>query len=138
VLADVQGPEAAAIHAPIYAEKLYQPDVRERLRLAREVPGWRHVAALARMREITQEVRQALAPYDAVVLPTVLIPPPPLEEDPSAVREPLLRNTRLASLTGLPAVSVPVTETGVQLVGVDYARVMAAAAWVENTVHTPL
>jgi aspartyl-tRNA(Asn)/glutamyl-tRNA(Gln) amidotransferase subunit A len=75
-------------------------------------------------------VDEALAEYDALVLPTLPIPAPPLgaatvnvagTEEP--VRNVMLRLTQLFNLTGHPAISIPCGRTagglpcGLQLAG---------------------
>lgn len=142
-LTDLQGPEAAAVHAGIFPEKAddYQAETRALLEAARQVPGWRYVRALERRKEIVRAAEEALKEVDAVVMPTVPILAPLLEEP--GVRPMLLRNTRFASLTGLAAVSLPMPvegplPAGLQIVGLDETRVLAAAAWLENALDRSL
>ncbi|MFI6598436.1 amidase [Nonomuraea sp. NPDC050536] len=142
-LADLQGPEAAAVHEGIFLEKAdqYQAGTRDMLEAAARVPGWRYVRALRRRKEIIAAAEEALRGVDAVVMPTVPILAPRLDEPD--VRQKLLRNTRFASLTGLPAVSLPMPvegplPAGLQVVGLDETRVLAAAAWLENALDQSL
>jgi Asp-tRNA(Asn)/Glu-tRNA(Gln) amidotransferase A subunit family amidase len=136
---DLQGPEAAAVHAG-FVNDLYQPDVQERLRAAAEVPGWRYVRAQAEAVAITSAVADLLGGLDAVLLPTVPILAPaidaPAAEMPD-IRDRLLRNTRLANLTGHPAISVPLPTTaglpiGLQVLAVDDSHAWRAAEWISQ------
>jgi Asp-tRNA(Asn)/Glu-tRNA(Gln) amidotransferase A subunit family amidase len=140
---DVQGPEAAAVHAGRDTTG-YQPDVRERLREAAQVPGWRYVTATAHAAELAGAVTDLLRGLDAVLLPTVPIVAPPLdaiEVDGYGVRNRLLRNTRLANLVGLPAMSLPMPSeglpAGLQVLAAHNTRAFATAAWIEEVLHRP-
>jgi len=79
---------------------------------------------------LRREVDQALSGFDALVLPTLPIPAPPLGatavrvgSKEESVRSLMLRLTQLFNLTGHPAVSLPCGRTttglpcGLQLVG---------------------
>jgi len=78
----------------------------------------------------------ALRGVDAIVGPTLAIEPPPIEaaSDP-AVAARLVANTRLANLTGLPALSVPVPgvplPVGMQLEAATDPGILSVAAAVE-------
>jgi len=139
---DIQGPEAAAVHAGTFPARAdaYQPDVRERLRAAAEVRGWRYVLARERAVALSAEVDRVLRTVDGVLLPTVPILAPPLDAQEaevsgrrSTVRELLLRNTRPLNVTGHPAVSIPVQgaklPVGLQVIARDDALVLALAEW---------
>lgn len=135
---DVQGPEAAAIHAG-RDTTLYQPDVQQRLREAAQVPGWRHVRAKTHAARLAAVTRDSIRDLDAVLMPMVPIVAPPLdatEVDGYPVRDRLLRNTRMANLFGLPAISVPMPAdglpAGVQVIAAHTGRAFATAAWIES------
>ena len=147
-LADLQGPEAAAIHADAMAGRAedYQPDVRDRLRLAAEVPGWRYVRARSRVAELTSAIDGLLNSVDAVLLPTVPIVAPSLDttdvELPTGrvpVRAALLRYTRAVNVTGHPAISLPLSPAGLpvglQVVATDNQKAFAVAEWVAAAVE---
>jgi aspartyl-tRNA(Asn)/glutamyl-tRNA(Gln) amidotransferase subunit A len=126
--------DAAAYHAPMLermADK-YTPPVRERLELGRYILAEDYVRALEAQEVLRREVDAALAGYDALVLPTLPIPAPPLgaatmrigtADEP--VRSLMLRLTQLFNLTGHPAVALPMGNTpaglpcSMQLVGSD-------------------
>jgi aspartyl-tRNA(Asn)/glutamyl-tRNA(Gln) amidotransferase subunit A len=137
--ADLQGPEAAANHAGRSTE-LYQPDVRQRLREAAALPLDQYDVARAKAAAITKAMNDLLRQVDAVITPTVLTTAPPIdavstEAGSLAVRAQLLRNTRLANLTGHPAMTVPLPSSGLpvglQVIAIDNGQAAAIAGWVE-------
>ncbi len=135
---DLQGPEAVANHAGRTTDA-YQPDVQLRLKEAAEVPAWRYVQARRDAETIRAQVQTLLNQYDAVVLPTVPLVAPLIAEvadleRSTAVRAQLMRNTRLANLTGFPAISVPLPvrglPVGLQVVARDNEIAAATAGWI--------
>jgi len=88
-------------------------------------------------RSFSSEVDQALEGYDALVLPTMPVVPPTLE-DAQDMRAliPLTALVRPFNLSGHPAVTIPIKTAGglpagIQLIGRknDDARICAAAEW---------
>ncbi len=125
-------PEAAAYHAHSLesAPERYTKNVRLRLEMGRYVLAEDYVRAQAARAVLRAEVDAALAGCDALVLPTLPIPAPPIGAStvdvagtPQPVRSMMLRMTQLFNLTGHPAISLPMGETaaglpcGLQLVG---------------------
>jgi hypothetical protein len=113
---DLQGPEAVANHIGRSTD-VYQPDVQLRLKEAAEVPAWRYVQARRDTETIRARVKAVLDRHDAVVLPTVPLVAPPISavadlSGSTAVRAQLMRNTRLANLTGFPAITLPLPVRG--------------------------
>jgi aspartyl-tRNA(Asn)/glutamyl-tRNA(Gln) amidotransferase subunit A len=125
--------DAAAYHAATLESmpERYTPNVRLRLEMGRYILAEDYVRALAGRDVLRREVDAALAERDALVLPTLPIPPPPIgaatvtvggTEEP--VRNLMLRLTSLFNLTGHPAIALPggTTSSGLpcstQLVGV--------------------
>jgi aspartyl-tRNA(Asn)/glutamyl-tRNA(Gln) amidotransferase subunit A len=124
--------DAAAYHA-VTLETMperYTEPVRLRLEMARHVLAEDYVRALAGREVLRREVDAALAQHDALVLPALAIPAPPIGaatvrvgQSTEPVRNVMLRLTQLFNLTGHPAISVPMGCTsaglpcGLQLVG---------------------
>ena len=124
--------DAAAYHATTLetVPERYTPPVRLRLEMGRYIMAEDYVRALAGREVLKREVDAALAQHDAVVLPTLPIPAPPLGANSvqvgattEPVRNVMLRLTQLFNITGHPAISIPSGQTsaglpcGVQLVG---------------------
>ena len=139
--------------APYHAAALetmperYTAPVRMRLEMARYVLAEDYTRALAGREQMRREVDDALSGYDALVLPTVPIPAPPLGAatvDFNGTREPvrnvMLRLTQLFNITGHPAISLPCGKTpaglpiGLQLVGTrgQTDQLLHVAAGVED------
>ena len=141
--------DAAAYHAATL-EKMperYTPNVRLRLEMARYVLAEDYVRALDGREVLRREVDLALGEYDALILPTLAIPAPPIGAESVSVggkteqvRAVMLKLTQLFNLTGHPAVTLPCGDTadglpvGLQLVGktLDTERLMHAALGVEQ------
>jgi amidase len=115
-----------------------EPERQELLRpLTRWLAGWgagvsgpEFGLAIGAMRRFAAQALGALAPYDAVLTPTLATPPPPVgelrdDEDPSRDFEEQKRFTPWTSawnVTGMPAVSLPLHQTAAGLpVGVMLA-----------------
>jgi len=128
----IQLPEASAYHASVLERRPgdYTPSVRLRLEMGRYVLAEDYVRALRGREVLRREVDAALEGCDALLLPTLPIPAPPLgaasvslggRNEP--VRGLMLRQTQLFDLTGHPAVTLPCSRTasgmpcGLQLVG---------------------
>lgn len=141
-------PEAAAFHAPLldrYADK-YSPGVRLRLEMGRYVLAEDYLRAM-RMRDVlTAAVEAALGTCDALLLPGLAIPAPPIGAasvgvggSPEPVRAVMLRLTQLFNLTGHPAIVLPAGDgddrlpRAIQIVGRrhDTTRLLRIAAAAE-------
>jgi len=126
--------DAAAYHATMLDAKpdRYTTPVRLRLEMGRHILAEDYVRALNGRELLRREVDAALVDHDALVLPTLPIPAPPLgastmevgaEKKSESVRNLMLRLTQLFNLTGHPAISLPCGRTsaglpcGLQLVG---------------------
>jgi aspartyl-tRNA(Asn)/glutamyl-tRNA(Gln) amidotransferase subunit A len=125
-------PEAAAYHARTLdrAPDQYSPGVRLRLELGRYVLAEDYVRAQRGRLVLAAEIDDALRGRDALILPTLPIPAPPIGASTVSIdgiehpiRAVMLRLTQLFDLTGHPAISLPAGTTdsglpcGVQLVG---------------------
>ena len=124
--------EAAAVHAATLERQPldYSPPVRLRLELGRYVLAEDYVRAQRGREALGLAVDAALAGREALVLPALAIPAPPLGAasvviggETASLRSLMLRLTQLFNATGHPAISIPcgLTATGLpcglQLVG---------------------
>jgi aspartyl-tRNA(Asn)/glutamyl-tRNA(Gln) amidotransferase subunit A len=141
--------EAGAYHAPALESipERYTAAVRLRLEMARYVQAEDYVRALSFRSVLAAEVDAALAGRDALVLPSLPIPAPPLGTESMTIdgaahpiRALMLRLTQLFNLTGHPAISLPCGTTreglpcGLQLVGARAAtdQLLGSALAVEG------
>jgi aspartyl-tRNA(Asn)/glutamyl-tRNA(Gln) amidotransferase subunit A len=117
-------PEATACHAATLASapERYTRNVRLRLEMGRYVLAEDYVRAQTARDVLRAEVDAALDGCDALVLPTLPIPAPPIGAPtvdvggtPQQVRPMMLRQTQLFNLTGHPAVSLPIGDTAAGL-----------------------
>lgn len=124
--------DAAEYHARTLLSRPgdYTPNVRLRLEMARYVLAEDYIRALRGKAIIAHEVDRALDGVDALVLPALAIPAPPIgaatmpvKGGPEAVRALMLRCSQPFNLSGHPALSLPCGATqgglpiGLQLVG---------------------
>jgi aspartyl-tRNA(Asn)/glutamyl-tRNA(Gln) amidotransferase subunit A len=124
--------DAAAYHAATLdtMPERYTPNVRMRLEMGRYLLAEDYVRALAGRDALRREVDAALTQHDALVLPTLPIPAPPIGAATvdvagrtEQVRAMMLRLTQPFNVSGHPAISIPVGTTrsglpvGMQLVG---------------------
>jgi aspartyl-tRNA(Asn)/glutamyl-tRNA(Gln) amidotransferase subunit A len=124
--------DAAEYHARTLAARPqdYTTPVRLRLEMARYVLAEDYVRALRGKALIAREVDRALDGVDALVLPALAIPAPPIgaqtmpvKGGADAVRTLMLRCTQPFNLSGHPAISIPCGRSrdglpiGFQLVG---------------------
>ncbi len=125
-------PDAAAYHGSALdtMPDKYTPNVRLRLEMGRYMLAEDYVRALQGRDALRREVDAALTQHDALLVPTLPIPAPPLGAatvdvagKPEAVRAMMLRLTQPFNVSGHPAISIPAGATktglpvGVQLVG---------------------
>jgi aspartyl-tRNA(Asn)/glutamyl-tRNA(Gln) amidotransferase subunit A len=147
--------EAASVHERWLRERPedYGADVRARLRRGQFFSATHYLRAQRVRALLMEEVGQLVRSWAALVLPTIPFVAPRIDQDAvsigdrtSDVRSTATRMTRLANLTGLPAITVPCgcgergLPVGLQVVGrpMDEATVLAIAhAYEQATVwHT--
>jgi aspartyl-tRNA(Asn)/glutamyl-tRNA(Gln) amidotransferase subunit A len=124
--------DAAEYHARTLAARPgdYTTPVRLRLEMARYVLAEDYIRAMRGKAIIAREVDRALDGVDALVLPALAVPAPPLgaatmpvKGGPDQVRTLMLRCSQPFNLSGHPAMSIPCGRTrdglpiGLQLVG---------------------
>ena len=151
----IHSSEGATFHARTLdaQPERYTPVVRRRLELGRYVMAEDYVRAMEGRDLLRGEVEAALKDCDALLLPTLPIPAPPVgvetmtiggREEP--VRALMLRLTQLFNVTGHPAISIPCRATpgrlpsGLQLVGHLHQteRLLSVADIVEQLVRVSL
>ena len=140
--------EAYAVHERSLADHgaAYSPDVRARLELGRDLTARDVIRADRQATEINRQMAAIMAKVDLLVTPTTPIPAPfietgSLDYDGQVIdgHQALGRFTRLAALTGQPALSLPAgfsadgLPIGLQLIGDWFRddRLLAAAAGFE-------
>ena len=138
-------PEAYAWHRALLAEKaaLYDPRVAARIRRGAEMSAADYVDLCATRARLIAAMDAATAPFDALILPTVPIVPPPIDAcaedvDYWRLNAQTLRNTSLVNFLDRPAFSLPChrpgeAPAGLMVVGetMGDARLFAIAAGVE-------
>lgn len=128
----IHSSEGATFHARTLDSEpeRYTPVVRRRLELGRYVLAQDYARAMDGREVLRREVDAALEGCDALLLPTLPIPAPPIGAEMMAiggreepVRALMLRLTQLFNVTGHPAIALPCGVTssglpvGLQLVG---------------------
>ncbi len=124
--------DAAAYHAATLQDRpaAYTPNVRLRIEMGRHVLAEDYVRAVRGRTVIAREIDRALDGVDALLLPSLAIPAPPIgaatvavKGSDEAVRSIMLRCTQPFNLSSHPAISLPCGTTasglpvGLQLAG---------------------
>jgi aspartyl-tRNA(Asn)/glutamyl-tRNA(Gln) amidotransferase subunit A len=116
--------EAYAIHRERLATRAaeYDPSVRTRLEFARMVSAADYIAATRQRADLVRAMDARLSDLDGLVLPTTPIVAPPIAELSNfeaelAIDVPLIRNTVIANLFDLCAISLPCPRAGELPVG---------------------
>ncbi len=141
--------EAYAAHAEAVGDRwdCVFAGVRDRFLAGRNVAAHAYINALAELGERRREYRQATQGYDGVLLPTCPIMPPAIQRllsDPDYYTERnlhALRNTRIANLMDIPALTLPTgtPSTGLMLWGrnAEEMTLLAIGAALETVLATP-
>ena len=112
----IMGAEAACYHRDHLAHRAseYQPDVRQRLEAAAKIEAWKLVLATGQRKEALQRFMDVMKDMDVLVMPTEPVPAYKIGTETLVIkgnvepaREMMVRHTRLANMTGGPALSVP-------------------------------
>ena len=129
--------EGAAFHADAFRRvpETFGPGLRALVESGQNFSAVHFIQAQRVRRKLCEETLAAIAPYDALVLPTTPLPACPVEEDNPNLTGPRLRNTLLFIVLGLPAISLPcgfdgdAMPVGLQIVGKGFAedRLLALA-----------
>lgn len=145
----------STVNLPPEAKSRLRPLTRWLGELGEQVSGPHFGLALGEMRRVAAATLRAVAPYDAVLTPTLANPPLPVgalrdDDDPAAdfaAQKRFTPWTSIWNVTGSPAVSLPLGQTpeglpvGVMLAGRPgeeatllalSAQVEAAAPWVDR------
>jgi aspartyl-tRNA(Asn)/glutamyl-tRNA(Gln) amidotransferase subunit A len=145
-------PEASCFHAGTLGEHadLYSPGVRLRLEMGRYILAEDYVRAMRLRTHLRTAVDRALEGCDALLLPALPIPAPPVGattvnvgEADMPVRAAMLSRTQLFNITGHPAIALPAGRgtdrlpRSLQLVGPHgrTERLLNVAAAVESVIH---
>jgi aspartyl-tRNA(Asn)/glutamyl-tRNA(Gln) amidotransferase subunit A len=149
-LGGVAGPEAFAWHRDLLAKAgaLYDPRVRSRLELARTTSAADYIAALDFRAARIAEFDRATQAFDAVLAPTVAVPPPRQDEvaadaDYLRLNGIVLRNTTVFNLLDRCALTLPIQAPGELPVGLMVVgetggdqRLLAVGQTIEATLKT--
>lgn len=125
------GTEAAAYHrARIGAARAsFGTDVAQRIELGLTRSGMEYATARRMRDELGRAYADALASWDAILLPTTPLTAPPREgEDALAAAARLTAYTSPFNLTGLPAISIP---CGFDTSGLPIGLQLVARPWAE-------
>ena len=129
--------EGAAFHEDAFRRdpNKFGPNLRALIESGRNFNAVHYIQAQRVRRILCEETLAAVAPYDALVLPTTPLPACLVEDDDPSLTGPRLRNTLLFNVLGLPAVSLPGgfdghgMPVGLQIVGKGFGedRLLALA-----------
>ena len=133
IFAPIQASEAAKLHAGFLDEfgpGIFEPGIEERLRAGGAL-GEEEVLGLRRRQEAFRaQMAQLFGQFDLLLAPATPVSKLDPAVDQSAVRAHILRFTSPASVCGLPAVVLPSSDCGLQLLAAhnDDRRLLQFAA----------
>jgi aspartyl-tRNA(Asn)/glutamyl-tRNA(Gln) amidotransferase subunit A len=115
----VRAAEAFAYHREFVAKtpELYQPLTLRRIRLGADVTTPAYIQARRDLAQIRRTAGKSFESVDALVTPTLPIPPPAISDPKADDILPAVRNTSPFNVNGLPSISVPCgfTSTGLPI-----------------------
>jgi aspartyl-tRNA(Asn)/glutamyl-tRNA(Gln) amidotransferase subunit A len=134
--------EAAAVHRQWLTTRRedYGEPIRMRLLQGALIPATTYLRALQLRRTIAEEFGALFETLDCLICPTNTTIAEPIESVDAKTGGRMIRNTRLAPLLGIPAISLPIPSRGLpvgaQLMGPagGDARLLAAAGAVEQII----
>lgn len=114
--------DALAWHKELLARRGndYDPNVRARVEKGATIAAWEYAAMQEWRKEIIARFDKDTYPYDAIILPTVAITAPTMDEcqrDEGGIRSKLLRNPSLFNFLDRPAITIPIHVPGEAPVG---------------------
>ncbi|MBA2608733.1 MAG: amidase [Actinobacteria bacterium] len=120
--ATIQAVEALAWHSKLLARRGhdYDPNVKKRVERGTQFSAVDYVRALDRRADLIKTLQELTAPFDALILPTVPIIAPTMDEcarNEDEVRAKLIRNPSFFNLLDRPAISIPIHRMGDAPVG---------------------
>jgi aspartyl-tRNA(Asn)/glutamyl-tRNA(Gln) amidotransferase subunit A len=128
--------EVADVHRDLFAEHAdaYGDNVGGKIERCLAVTEAEYQAATRRRDEYRERCEAEFADFDLLVVPTLGFEPPPADVDEIEVREAMIRFTLPFNALGWPALSIPVGDASVQIVGRpgEDALVLAAGASLER------
>ena len=98
----------------------YDPNVRGRVEKGATVAAWEYAAMQEWRKDVTARFDKDTFAYDALILPTVAITAPTMDEcerDEGRIRAKLLRNPSLFNFLDRPAITIPIQSPGEAPVG---------------------
>jgi aspartyl-tRNA(Asn)/glutamyl-tRNA(Gln) amidotransferase subunit A len=129
--------EGAAFHADAYRRDptKFGPGLRALIESGQQLGAVQYIQTQRLRRKLCDQALAAMAPYDAVLLPTTPLPACRIDEDDPNLTGPRLRNTLLFNVLGVPALSIPCgfdgtgMPVGLQMVGRGFGedRLLALA-----------
>lgn len=122
--------EAAAQFGHLLADPVRPvgDDVRARLQVGLEIPAVEYIGALEQRSGLRRRALAVLADVDCAIGPTVPIMPPRATDDLAERIPEIVANTRLANITGLPAISIASPQrppSGLQLTAAEDTMTIA-------------
>ena len=114
--------DALAWHKELLARRGddYDPNVRGRVEKGLAIAAWEYAAMQEWRKDIVARFDRDTYPFDALILPTVAITAPTMDEcerDEGNVRSKLLRNPSLFNFLDRPAITIPIHLPGEAPVG---------------------